>query len=502
MADRSPKRIDPDPTGEVIAKLLAAGLLSAAEAFGAHLDPEQTADLAVSTCSEKDFFKKVLSIAEITGDDLLAENLRNRSKCSGLKYRLSSTALSIYEIYAERFYSYWQDGKQLFIRTEISDLPQWTTATCERADAVFTADVLENILVMCCAREQASKAPLLRKLIDNVVGSEAIRLGYLYPDREMAARLFEELCQKLKDLLLIRELHGSSLQLGEHPEEFIPYIWSNILKNLLNRKFVEALDNINALAYLHYAAERTEGLIGTAAYAELKKGLLLFDENKQCTWPNEIRKMFSNPTLVEALMRYRFVHGLVAVNTALAFHLAEEQRDACLEPRDEDAVVLNGLSLTRAGYIRSPGFKDAAVREEFLRNLNYFKNIRKAFESHTRDAFFSWHNKMKSDCELLEAKLRSGMRIIDRLVEERNQAIQSMQDRDIDPVPTSGRKNGSFLKRLWQGTDACRFPDEPEAVKLCADPEQDQRGLEDLENIRRTQEETVLLLRQVYEFFN
>lgn len=503
MADQSlGKKIVEDSTAEVIAKLMEAGLLPAAAAFGAHLDPKETAALAVSTCSVKDFCKKVLLLAEITGDNLLAENLRKRSKCHDLKYSLSPTALSISEIYAERFYSYWQDGKQLFIRTEISDLPQWYNTTCEKADAVFDAAVLENVLVMSCAKERASKAPLLKKLIDNVVSSETIRLGYLYPDRETAIRIFEDFCQKMKDLLLIRELHGSSLQLGEHPEEFIPYVWSNILKNLLNHKLVEAFDNINALAYLHYAAEKTESLIGTAAYAELKKGLLLFDGGKQCTWPNEIRRMFLNPTLVEALMRYRFAHGLIAINTALAFRLAEEQRDAGLDPRDEDAVVLNGLSLTRSGYIRSPGFKDVAVREEFVRNLNYFKSIRKTFESHTRDSFFSWHNKMKSDCELLEAQLRSGMRIIDRLLAEGNQAIQSKQDRDIDPVPTAGRKNSSFLKRLWKPTDPLGYPAQPAPEMSCADPAQGQRDLEDLETIKRIYEQTVLLLRQVYGLFN
>lgn len=482
---------------EIIEKLIETDLLVAAEVFGARIDEENRAAIDTSTCSEKDFLQKVLKIADISGDKLLAENAKQKISHPDLKYPLSPATLSVLEIYSERFYSFWENGELITIKSEISDFPQWYNTARDISGETFTADEMENILVMCCAKEPAQKAPLLRKLLDNVIDSETIRLGYLYPDRDMANRILTDFFQKLKELLLIREQHDSSLQLGEHPEDLIPYVWANIIKNLLNQQFNEALDNINALAYLLYAAEKTESITGTAAYAELKKGLFLFEEGKQCTWPNEIRKMFLDPTMVEALMRYRFTHGLIAVNTALSYRYAENIH---LNPSDEDAIVLNGLLLTPTGYIRSSGFKDTPIREQFVRNVDYFKNIKKVFGRQTLGKYFLWRKDMKSTCESLEKQLRLDLSKIDGFIKQKGENISLKENRIIRSETKPEMENKSFLKKLWRGAPTEEHLDEPEILR--DEIEKDKKSLENLLRIRKTHEEAAGLINKLAGFFS
>lgn len=483
----------------IIKKLIETDLLVAAEVFGASMDEESRTVVDTSTCSEKDFMQKVLKIAEISGDKLLAENAKQKISHPDLKYALSPATLSVLEIYSERFYSFWENGELITIKSEISDFPQWYNTARDKAAETLTAEEMENILVMCCAKEPAQKAPLLRKLLDNVINSETIRLGFLYPDRDMANGILADFFQKLNDLLLIREQHDSSLQLGEHPEDLIPYVWANIIKNLLNQQYNEALDNINALAYLLYAAEKTESITGTAAYAELKKGLFLFDEGKQCTWPNELRKMFLDPTMVEALMRYRFTHGLIAVNTALSYRYAEKKDNTYLNPSDEDAIVLNGLLLTPTGYIRSSGFKDTPIREQFIRNVDYFKNLKKVFERRTLGKYFLWRKDMKSTCESLEKQLRLDLSRIDGILKQKGENITLKENRMIRSETKTERENTSFLQKLRRGTPTERHLDEPEI--LIDEIEKDKKDLEDLLGIRKTHEEAASLINKLTGFF-
>ncbi len=484
----------------IIKKLIQADLLLAAEAFGARLDGEDITAVDTATCSEKDFLQKVLKIAEISGDKQLAEHAQQKISQPDLKHTLSPAILSVLEIYSEKFYSFWENGKLISIKSEISDFPQWHNTAREKAAETLTAEEMENILVMCCAKEPAQKAPLLGKLLDNVIDSETVRLGYLYPDRDMAHKVLLDFLQKLKELLLIREQHDSSLQLGEHPEELIPYIWANITKSLLKHQLPEALDNINALAYLHYAAEKTESITGTAAYAELKKGLLLFDAGKQCTWPNEIRKMFLDATMVEALVRYCFTHGLIAVNTYLAFRWAEKKGARFLDPNEEDAIVLNGLFLTQTGYIRSSGFKDTAVKEQFQRNVDYFKNLKKVLQGRAPEKYFLWRDDLKSACKNLEKQLLLDLSTIDGLLKQKSERITVKENRMIRSDTRVGKKNRSFLKKLWKENTADRYRDQPEIHN--DEIKKDKNNLEGLKIIRKTHEEAASLIKKLAGFFS
>ena len=62
----------------IIKKLIETDLLVAAEVFGASIDEKNRTVIDTPTCSEKDFLQKVLKIAEISGDKLLAENVKQK----------------------------------------------------------------------------------------------------------------------------------------------------------------------------------------------------------------------------------------------------------------------------------------------------------------------------------------------------------------------------------------------------------------------------------------
>ena len=485
---------------EIIDKLIQADLLLAAEAFGARLDGEGRTSVDTGTCSNKDFLQKVLKIAEITDDRQLAENAQQKIDQPDLEHTLSPAILSVLEIYSEKFYSFWESGKLISIKTEISDFPQWHNTAREKAAETLTAEEMENILVMCCAREPAQKAPLLEKLLDNIIDTETVRLGYLYPDRDMAYKVLVDFLQKLKELLLIREQHDSSLQLGEHPEDLIPYVWANITKCLLKYQLPEALDNVNALAYLHYAAEKTESITGTAAYAELKKDLLLFDAGKQCNWPNQIRKMFLDSTMVEALVRYCFTHGLIAVNTYLAYRWAEKKGARYLNPNEEDAVVLNGLFLTQSGYIRSSGFKDTAIKEQFQRNVDYFKNLKIIQQGRAPEKHFLWRNDMKAACKSLEKQLISDLNTIDALLKQIGERAALEENRMPGSDARLGKENRSFIKKLWKEKSTEKYRDEP--VIHSSGIKEDKSNLEKLKSIRNTHEEAANLIKKLARFFS
>ena len=457
---------------EIAQKLLDAGLGSAAEAFGAEIDAKERVAVDAAPCSAEEFYRRVLKIADITGDQRLAENARKKMDHPDLDHPPTPLAIHISQIYSERFYSYWQDGKQCFIKTEISDLPDWYDRSRKAADTVFTPDELENIIVISCARDHERKAPLLSKLLDTVLDCETVRLGYLYPDRDMARRILDDFLQKLKELLTIRELHDSALQIGEHPEELIPYVWANIIKNLLTRQMIEALDNINALAYLHYAAEKTESITGTAAYHELKTGLLFFGEGRQCRWPNELRKVFMEPTMVEALLRYRFTHGLPAVNTALAYLCAESGEGPDLEQREEDAVVLNSLLLTQTGYLRSSGIHNAFVREKFLKDVCDFKSLKNAMPPGIGARFFHWREELKAKRTYFEKALGQAQERLAAAVEEKSNLIRINDAERVRREALEDAEDRSLVQKLWKRPH--KTP-QPEGSK---DLEAEIRGLE------------------------
>jgi hypothetical protein len=483
----------------VVGKLLEADLLVAAEAFGASLDEKQKAFIDTATCSEKDVLQRVLKIADICGDELLAERAQQKIKFPGLKYDLSPATLSALDVYSERFYSFWEDGKLSYIRSEISDFPEWLHVAKERAEEILSAQDMENIIVICCARDRAQKVPLLCKLLNNMIETETIRLGFVYPARETAFKVLSDFFQRMKELLLIREQHDSSLHLGEHPEELIPYVWANIIKNLLSQNFCAALDNINALAYLHYVAQETESTTGTQAYSKLKKELLLFRKGTQRNWPNEIRKMFLDPTMLEALIRYRFTHGLIAMNTALAYRYAEKRDDGYLEPREEDAVVLNGLTLTEKGHLRSSGFRDDPTQEQFQRDVLYFKELKNVISHQSVDRFCSWHDELKTTRKELEEKLTSFATKMADVLEEKGKEIKSKEGL-LEKIELNKKKaKKSIFKKLRSDGQA---DDQSETERLMAEIEKDKEDLKNLSDVLKMHEEMADYIRKTAGFFS
>jgi len=491
------KSIGETPPGGIVEKLLEADLLLAAEAFGASLDDKKRAGIDTLTCPEEQFLQKTLKIAEICGDRLLAERAQQRMTYPGLQYNLSPATLSALEIYAERFYSFWEGGKLTHVRSEMADFPQWYNRARKTAEEVFPAHDLENILVMCCAKERTQKGPLLWKLLSCIIDSEIVRIGYVYLAREVTHETFFNLLQRMKDLLLIREQHDSSLQLGEHPEELIPYVWANIVKNMLNQNLISALDNINALAYLHYAAQETESTTGSEAYAKLKRELLLFREGKQHTWPNEMRKLFLNPTMVEGLTRYRFMHGLAAVNTGLAYRCVKEAVGRLqLSPGEEDAVVLNGLIMAGNGYLRSSGFQDGAIKEQFQRNILYFKRLQDGLSDRGVAGFCTWQEEMRTTCEGLEEKLLASRKQLASLLQEKKKKIISTEALMKSMGGMDRKPKKSILRRLRSDMGAHK------SEALAADIEKDKRDFKVLLETYRIYEDMVNYIRKTEGFFS
>jgi len=418
MNDRKPKPAD----DRIRQKLREANLFLAAEAFGEEPEPGRSEAIDSATCSDAEFVRRVQQIAEITGDRLLAERIRQREQYQGLVRSLSPTTVSVLKTYSQRFYSFWDAGKQVFIQSDLADFREWYNRVVARSEEIFTPEEMERTLAMSCSRDQVKKSPLLVKLLDNVADTEAIRIGYLYPVREMSFEILSDLFTKLKELLLIRDMSDSALQLGDHPEELIPYAWANIIKSLLNGQLNDALDHINILAYVHYAAQQTESKItGTDAYTKLKKEFVLFNQEIQRNWPNEIRKMYLDPAIQEMLDRYRFAHGLVALNTHLAFVFARGGGGKYLEDRDEDVLVYNGLILTQTGYVKSSGFDDKPVRDQFLRDTAFFRELIRDRRTLQSSPYLHRHR-------LLKRKHREIGSELDRIQAELDQVLADLTD--------------------------------------------------------------------------
>jgi hypothetical protein len=487
------------PNDGVVKKLVKSDLLVAAEAFGARLDEKKRTSIDPSTCSEEDFLKRALKIAEICEDKLLAERAKQRIDYPGLKYDLSPAILSAMEIYSERFYSYLEDGKLIYIRSEISDFPQLLNTARKKADKIFSLQEIENIIVVCCNKERAQKLPLLCKLLNNIIETETIRVGYVYPVRKMTYKVLFDIFERMKELLLIREQHDSSLQLGEHPEELIPYVWANIIKSLLGNNLSVTTDNINALSYLHYAAQETESTTGTEAYSKLKKELVLFKEGKQRNWPNEVRKMFMDSTMVEALIRYRFTHGLIAVNTALAYRYVEKGEQLYLEPWEEDAIVLNGLITTETGHLRSSGFHDAPIKEQFQRDVHYFKELKKVIRHENTDRFGSWHKEMKNSRKGLEDKIASCTAKIAAVIQEKKKEIQARENLLKNMVLKKDKARKSIFTKLRSGSSA---DGRDKTERLGAKIEKDKEDLKSLLEITQMHKDMAKYIKKTTGFFS
>ncbi len=433
----------------VIKKLLEADLLNAAESFGHPPDDKERQLIDTGTCTEDEFLQRALKIAEVSDDKMLVEKVQQRMTYAELKYPLTPAAVSTLEVFAERFYSFWDDGKMISVRSDLADFPQWYNTAIEKAEEIFTTAEMESILITACNKNREQKGALLWKLVYNFIDSEIIRTGYLYPDRDIARKVLLEYYDKLREVLLIREQHDSSLQFGDDPEELIPYVTANIIKNLLNYNLNDALDNLNALSYLHYAAQETESNItGTDAYAILKNEFALFKDGGQCTWPNEIRKMFSDATMVEILIRYRFTHGLIAVNTAMAFRYAESKAKLEMATWEEDSIVLNGLILTQTGYIKSSGFHDTAIKEQFIRDVNFFTEIRNAVEHHKAHNFFQLRDELDVKRAKLQKKLESGAWHVDQWIEAQRQEIREIEEEMTSLESGLPQSGGSFFKKI------------------------------------------------------
>ncbi len=497
-----PRRDTADPAaGAALArKLKEAGLDLAAEAFGYEPEAAERRAVNAATCPEGEFEERVRRIAEITGDRLLAERVEQRLEHPGLKRALSPAMRLALDIYADRFYSFWDEGQQVFIRSELSDLAEWYPWGVDRSEAVFTEAEMEAILGMSCARDQMKKSPLLRKLIDHIRDSEIVRVGYFYPIRDMAREVLSDLFTKLRELLLIRERHESAMQLGEHPEELIPYIWANIVKSLMNVEVGEALGHINMLAYLHYASQQTESKItGSDAYAKLKKEFVLFNRETQRNWPGEIRKLFLDPAITELLNRYRFVHGLPAFNRLLAFQRADRGGGRILEDRDEDAIVAGGLIRTRTGFVKSSGFDDKPLKQQYLLDEAYFQEMLSREKAFLGENYFGWHRDIKDRLRRIDAHLpriagdlddlMAGLAENIRLNEETVRAVESMEE----------RKNPSGLRKLWtrKGGDGTGL----DLDVLKAQIETDRAHLERLAEVKRMQDEIQKVMGDTWRFF-
>ncbi len=430
-----------------IQALLDANLLLAAEAYGAELTGEQSENGNMSTCNPEQVIERAAKIAEITADKQLLESTRSAGDHDWIHDVLSPSTAAVLDIYAHRFYSFWQDGEMVHIHSELADAREWFAQVETIASRVFTTDHMENMLTMACMKNRRKRAPLLWKLMKILVDSETIRLGYLYPDREVAPTMISDLFEKVKEIMLIREQHDSSLQLGEHPEELIPYVWSNIMKNLMNDQLGDSLDNSNALAYLHYSAQETESIAGSDAYQKLKRDFLLFQNGAQRTWPNEVRRMFLDPTKVEALNRYRFGHGLSAVNAALAFRRVSGEHRPFLTPQEEDAVILNGLILTRSGYIRSSGFDDASTRRQFQKDTHLFKTVFNKKRLPASKSIFDRLDEMRPACKSLENKLLQTSQVLRDLLQSQTAELNARKETLKRAEMDVERPRKSFFKR-------------------------------------------------------
>ncbi len=466
-------------------RLSEAGLWLAAEAHGAEIPPEEQSAVDTAITSESEILDKILRIAEITEDSLLAERARQRMKYTGLKRDLSPAVAGVLDIYTERFYSFWDEGKQIFIQSEMTDFPEWYNRAVDGMEAIFTPQDMETILAMSCGKEQMKRAPLLRRLLGTVADTETIRIGYLYPIRETAFEIFTDLLTKLKELLLIRELHDTAFQLGEHPEELIPYVWANILKCHLNANLPEALAQINMLAYIHCAAQQTESKItGSDAYTKLKKEFVLFNRETQRAWPNEVRKLFLDPAIVEALSRYRFTHGLLALNADMAFRYADRGESGFIDEREEDDIVFNGLILTRAGYVKSSGFDDGPIKNQFLRDVSNFRSLIAGGRSLDISAHFHWHRRIRHRRKDLADRLDGIIGEIDSIRE----AI-SADAAEMDALAArigAGSGGGGRLAGLLKKRDASAG----ETGKRLAELVEGERGrLERLDEVGRFLEE-------------
>lgn len=484
----------------LVKKLLKADLLTAAESFGYEPDAKERQQIDTATCSEEEFLQKALKIAELADDKMLAENVRQRITYAELKYPLCPAAHSTLDIFAERFYSFWEDGKMIFVRSELGDFPEWYNTAQKKAEEIFSASEMEKILMMACNKNRDQKATLLWKLVRNFIDSETIRIGYLYPDRDMARQVLYDFMDKLRELLLIREQHESSLQFGDDPEELIPYVTANIIKNLLNDNLSDALDNANALAYLHYAAQETESNItGTDAYAVLKKEFALFRDGDQCSWPNVIRKMFSDATMVEILIRYRFTHGLIAVNCALAFRHAASQGKFELETWEEDAIVLNGLILTQMGYIKSSGFQDAAIKEQFVRDINLFNETSKKTSSKKTTSFFQFQRQFDVERSQLEENLKKSAYHINQWIEGQQQIIKGLEKEIVLLESQSLNSEGSFFKKMI--TSGGNKASHEKKQVLLDELDENRAMLNDLSEVSSMHTETKRFLRKMARFF-
>lgn len=488
--DEAPRR----GHGQRIARQLSeAGLWLAAEAHGAEIPPGDRPAVDAATVSESEILDNILRIAEITEDPLLAERVRQRMKYAGLKRDLSPAVAGVLDIYAERFYSFWDEGKQVFVQSEMTDFPEWYNRAANGMEEIFDPKDMETVLAMSCAKEQMKRAPLLRRLLRTAADSEAIRIGYLYPVRETAFEIFTDLLTKLKELLLIRELHNTAFQLGEHPEELIPYVWANILKCHLNANLPEALAQINMLAYIHCAAQQTESKItGSDAYTKLKKDFVLFNRETQRTWPNEVRKLFLDPAIVEALNRYRFTHGLLALNVDLAFRYADRGEGGFIEEREEDDVVFNGLILTRTGYVKSSGFDDGSVKNQFLRDVGNFRSLIDGRQSLDLSAHFHWHRQIRSRRKNLAGRLEGVIGEIDAIREAVSADAAEMEAlaARIGAGPVGGGRLGGLLKKREAGA-------EKPGQRLSEIVAGERGRLERLAEIRRLLEETRVFIDDI-----
>lgn len=488
-------------TDERIAgKLREADLFLAAEAFGAETEPDSRESVHTATCSEEEFVRRVRRIAEITGDRLLAERIRQREQYRGLERALSPSTLSVLNTYSERFYSFWDAGKQVFIQSDLADFREWYNRAVKQAEEVFTPEEMERILAMSCTREQMKKSPLLVKLLDNVTDTEAIRIGYLYPVRDMAYEILSDLFRKLKELLLIRDMTDPFLQLGDHPEELIPFAWANIIKSLLNVDLNEALSHINILAYLHYTAQQTESKItGTDAYTKLKKEFILFNRETQRNWPNEIRKMHVDPAIVEMLERYRFTHGLTALNTHLAFVFARMGGGKFLEDREEDIIVYNGLILTQTGYGKASGFDDKPARDQFLKDAAYFGELIRNRRTLESGQYMYRQRLLKQKHREIQKELPPTLEEIDQALDGIRETIEMLEAELSSAREAKDRSDRSGLGKWFGKKEAatCEMALESLETRLAAEKE----NLARLIRVRNMYEEISEFISEAHRFF-
>ncbi|MDM8555575.1 hypothetical protein QUF75_12660 [Desulfococcaceae bacterium HSG7] len=437
----------------VIKNLRNNNLLFASEAFGAIIED---ASMDASTCSEDDFIHRTLKIAEITDDKMLAKNARQRLQYAGIKYSLSAALISTLNIYAQGLTPL-LDNKRISESDNPDDFPQWYNLAQAKAENIFTASALDTIISMICNRDRKQRTGLLCKLINRCIDSEIVRISRFYTDRDNAVRVLDLYLDKLKELLLIRELIDSSLEIGQDPEELVPYATSNIIKSLLNYNIVRAIDNINALAYFHYVVqERNHKSIdanknfSNGTFFDSEKDIAFLKNNDKYTWPILIRKMSADLPVVKTLMKYRFAHGLITLNTALAYRYAEKGSEVKLKTGEKDAVVLNGLALTQTGYIKSVSVNDDGIRNQFYIDIDTFKIIRKIVSKRNVGSFFRVREKIEHQRAKLADKLENTIPYIDEMTREKENRNESLYD-EITKIESKQRRHRkSWLKKLMR----------------------------------------------------